>query len=361
MKDNFNIHSWQLKQAITELEETEKIKGKDGKGCWKGYRYAGTENGKDKCVPVNEGEIGLSDILARELFKLQGKISDDLFYKLRKAINSQDPAALAKAKEIMSRIKPEDDRIYMGEEKGQCPECGCEMEAKMCNECGYAMNEGTESPITVLRDIFYFDKLNTLAAKEDVDEKYHRYGTLWAEKGDNISPDSEEYDMLLNSKELKQGIDYTTEGTMNENAPSFYSRDYVEQKYGAEKAKEIEQNIEYEEDNNPNIWDLYVNMQSPEEVDDFVQGFIDESTFTGKYNDDPKLKGGQKDLPDEVQAKIVAKEGEIDEAMFTSANSNNPEGDKLVLRFLQGIAKKFDYPVGQAAIFVKERIKKLGY
>jgi hypothetical protein len=351
MQDNFNIHGWQLKTAINELEETEKIKGKDGKGCWKGYRYAGTENGKDKCVPVKEGEIGLSDILARDLYKLQGKISDDLFYKLRKAINSQDPTALAKAKEIMSRIKPEDDRIYMGEEKGQCPECGCQMESTMCNECGYAMNE---------------------------------------------------------------------------NASSFYSRDYVEQKYGVEKAKEIEQNIEDEEDYNPNIWDLYVNMQSPEEVDDFVQGFIDEATFTGKYNDSPELKGGQKDLPDEVQAKIVAKEGEdhevsmaqaslksiissasqlmaklgdnerdipgwiqdhiaksenyieqanqsfhelessdnsdeMNEAMFTSANSNNPEGDKLVLRFLQGIAKKFDYPVYQAALFVKDRIKKLGY
>jgi hypothetical protein len=323
MKDNFSIHSWQLKTAINELDGT------------------------------NEGEIGLSDILARELFKLQGKISDDLFYKLRKAINSQDPAALAKAKEIMSRIKPEDDRIYMGEEKGQCPECGCQMESTMCNECGYAMNE---------------------------------------------------------------------------NVLSFYSRDYVEQKYGVEKAKEIEQNIEDEEDNNPNIWDLYVNMQSPEEVDDFVQGFIDEATFTDKHDDNPELKGGQKDLPDEVQAKIIAKEGEgedhevsmaqnslksiitsasqlmaklgddernipgwiqdhiaksenyieqanqsfhelepsigsdeMNEAMFTSANSNNPEGDTLVLRFLQGIAKKFDYPVAQAALFVKDRIKKLGY
>jgi len=290
MQDNFNIHGWQLKTAINELEETEKIKGKDGKGCWKGYRYAGTENGKDKCVPVKEGEIGLSDILARDLYKLQGKISDDLFYKLRKAINSQDPAALAKAKEIMSRIKPEDDRIYMGEEKGQCPECGCKMESTMCNECGY----------------------------------------------------------------------------------------------------------------------------------------MEEATFTGKHDDNPELKGGQKDLPDELQAKILNKEGEdhevsmaqnslkaiissasqlmaklgdnernipgwiqdhitksenyieqanqsfhelepygdsdeMNEAMFTSANSNNPEGDKLVLRFLQGIAKKFNYPVGQAAIFVKERIKKLGY
>ena len=112
MQDNFNIHEWRLNRAINEIDE------------------------------INEDEIGLSDILARNLFKLQGKISDDLFYKLRKAINSQDPAALARAKEIMSRIKPEDERIYMGEEKGQCPECGCKTEGSMCNECGY-MEEAT--------------------------------------------------------------------------------------------------------------------------------------------------------------------------------------------------------------------------
>ena len=29
-----------------------KEQGADGKACWKGYKYAGTENGKDKCVPM---------------------------------------------------------------------------------------------------------------------------------------------------------------------------------------------------------------------------------------------------------------------------------------------------------------------
>ena len=39
-------------------------------------------------------------------------------------------------------------------------------------------------------------------------------------------------------------------------------------------------------------------------------GYMEEgATFTDKHDDNPKLKGGQKDLPDEVQAKIVAKEG----------------------------------------------------
>ena len=37
-----------------DLEEN-KIKGVDNKACWKGYRYAGTENHKDKCVKVGEG------------------------------------------------------------------------------------------------------------------------------------------------------------------------------------------------------------------------------------------------------------------------------------------------------------------
>lgn len=35
-------------------QESAKKKGADGKACWKGYRYNGTENGKDKCVPIGE-------------------------------------------------------------------------------------------------------------------------------------------------------------------------------------------------------------------------------------------------------------------------------------------------------------------
>lgn len=58
------------------------------------------------------------------------------------------------------------------------------------------------------------------------------------------------------------------------NEQKFYSRDYVKQKYG-DKAKEIEANIEDEEDNNPNIWDLYVSLETAKETDDFIEGFID--------------------------------------------------------------------------------------
>ena len=46
----------------------EKKKGIDGKACWKGYRYAGTENGKDKCVKISEYKAlnKLSDYLKKQ-------------------------------------------------------------------------------------------------------------------------------------------------------------------------------------------------------------------------------------------------------------------------------------------------------
>ena len=45
----------------------EKIKGADGKACWKGYRYNGTENGKDKCVPVSEDVQDIMDLLINKI------------------------------------------------------------------------------------------------------------------------------------------------------------------------------------------------------------------------------------------------------------------------------------------------------
>ena len=43
-----------------------------------------------------------------------------------------------------------------------------------------------------------------------------------------------------------------------------------------------------------------------------------EATFTDKYNDNPKLKGKQTKLPDELQAKLV-KEGDHEVAMAVSS------------------------------------------
>jgi hypothetical protein len=80
-------------------------------------------------------------------------------------------------------------------------------------------------------------------------------------------------------------------GLVNEN--KFYSRDYVKQKYG-DKSKEIEINIEDEEDNNPNIWDLYTSLETAKETDDFIKGFINTESQINENQDEvpliPKVK-----------------------------------------------------------------------
>jgi hypothetical protein len=60
--------SKQNRKEEVEIEEGKNKEGKeqgaDGKACWKGYKYAGTENGKDKCVKAGyemEGEVELDE------------------------------------------------------------------------------------------------------------------------------------------------------------------------------------------------------------------------------------------------------------------------------------------------------------
>ena len=55
-------------QFVGGMEEAKK-KGADGKACWKGYRYNGTENGKDKCVPVSEDVENIMGALIENLLR----------------------------------------------------------------------------------------------------------------------------------------------------------------------------------------------------------------------------------------------------------------------------------------------------
>lgn len=64
--DEFSKHL--IERAVAELGEAKNKEGKeqgaDGKACWKGYKYAGTEGGKDKCVKAGyeiEGEEELAE------------------------------------------------------------------------------------------------------------------------------------------------------------------------------------------------------------------------------------------------------------------------------------------------------------
>ena len=49
------LENW--REFVNEKKNKEgNEQGADGKACWKGYRYAGTEDGKDKCVPMEEDQ-----------------------------------------------------------------------------------------------------------------------------------------------------------------------------------------------------------------------------------------------------------------------------------------------------------------
>jgi len=58
----------ELLKKMDAVDEAKK-KGADGKACWKGYRYAGTENGKDKCVPVGEDVENIMGALIENLIR----------------------------------------------------------------------------------------------------------------------------------------------------------------------------------------------------------------------------------------------------------------------------------------------------
>lgn len=74
-------------------------------------------------------------------------------------------------------------------------------------------SEAVEKPaIKILKDLFYFDKLGSLGAKDDVDEKYHSGAKLVFKKGtlvaDDTSYDDSEYRMITSSERLEKGVDY---------------------------------------------------------------------------------------------------------------------------------------------------------
>ena len=58
-----------IAKAIEEGKNKDgKEQGADGKACCKGYKYAGTENGKDKCVPVEELQSMHDSLMESGLF-----------------------------------------------------------------------------------------------------------------------------------------------------------------------------------------------------------------------------------------------------------------------------------------------------
>ena len=75
------------------------------------------------------------------------------------------------------------------------------------------LTEAAEKPtIKILKDLFYFDKLGSLGAKDDVDEKYHSGAKLVFKKDTLVDDDTtykdSDYQMITSSKRLEKGVDY---------------------------------------------------------------------------------------------------------------------------------------------------------
>jgi hypothetical protein len=102
-----------------------KEQGADGKACWKGYKYAGTENGKDKCVKA-EGldPVGKEDSDVNN----DGKVdSSDKYLKKRRAAISKSIK-----KEEFSDWRTELEEGKKSKEGEQVPE----VKESSCGNCG---------------------------------------------------------------------------------------------------------------------------------------------------------------------------------------------------------------------------------
>lgn len=58
MDEVFNVFVDNVHYVFEKKNESGKEQGADGKACWKGYKYAGTKNGKDECVKAGYEPIG---------------------------------------------------------------------------------------------------------------------------------------------------------------------------------------------------------------------------------------------------------------------------------------------------------------
>ena len=107
----------------------------------------------------------------------------------------------------------------------------------------------------------------------------------------------------------------------------FYSRNYIKQKYKA-KAKEIEDNIEDEMDNNPNIWDLYTSLETPKEVDNFIKGFLNENQINENLKFDyQERKTGDVIVMDDKTMDAILDNPELEDYINSKSFTRNNKGE----------------------------------
>lgn len=129
---------------------------------------------------------------------------------------------------------------------------------------------------------------------------------------------------------------------LSENTDRFYAPTYVAQKYGANKAKEIEANIE---DEGANMWDLYTSLENSQEVDNFIDGFMSEA----------KMTRADEVGSDGVATEDAMEEGTLEEmASFYKLTDNSPEAKAAIA------ATKEKYKPGTTLYNTLDTLEKTG-
>jgi hypothetical protein len=332
MQDNFNIHGWRLNQAIKEVEE------------------ATFTNKHDDNPKLKGGQKKLPDELQAQIVKKEASLNEDEDHEVAMAKSSLQ-SIMSSASKLMIMLGDEErnipgwiqdhitnaenyiDQAAQGfhELKGEMDEAVAEGKEKVDEGLGIV------SAITILIASLLVNPISGPMIIglfkylfQDLPKQRRAAKELRAYNG----PDKKEQVLAL-AKEIESQL-----------SPG--KKKYLTSLVNIiGKAKFEDEAKAYQE------LDLYAKRQK-----NLMNRELNE-------NLNVDLEAALEDLPipsNETRDEAVAEDYDFDAQSFGGAlKSNNPEGDALVLRFLKGIAKKFDYPVAQAAIFVKERIKKLGY
>ena len=78
-----------------------KEQGADGKACWKGYKYAGTEGGKDKCVKAGYEMEGGEELQEKRLSKKEKAKKEKFVKGMKKKFSSMKSKYGNKAQSVM--------------------------------------------------------------------------------------------------------------------------------------------------------------------------------------------------------------------------------------------------------------------
>jgi hypothetical protein len=205
-----------IESATIELSEKKNKEGKeqgaDGKACWDGYKYAGTENGKDKCVKAEGYGAKKKTEGLDPVGKEDGDVdndgdedkSDKYLKKRRAAISKSIATKKEEFSDWRSEMGLEEAKKCNGTPEGEeCPEHGedkCPPVEESCG-CNHKMKK-EEAGASKKSETKFHTKLDKLVHKtfgKSPDEKKMKEDV----ELDEVAPPGKKYERMV--KHIKKG------------------------------------------------------------------------------------------------------------------------------------------------------------